>query len=144
MSGSFAPSGKPITVQTFTPLPRRAQAASRTQIGFMQTEANPISHAFFAYFQYFVASGIGFEQSVIDVASHFARGFAFGSGEPKPHAAFGNQRAHAIRAFNKALVVVQVAIGRGDAPPSRDKITSVICETRSSMFGSLGICPLLC
>src|SRR6185503_13813379 len=26
-----------------------------------------------------------------------------------------------------------------DAPPSRARITSVICETRSSMFGSLGI-----
>jgi hypothetical protein len=41
VSGEFAPSGKPITVHTFTPLPRRAQAASRTQVGFMHTEANP-------------------------------------------------------------------------------------------------------
>ena len=37
----FAPSGKPITVQTLTPLPRRSRAADATSAGFTQTEAKP-------------------------------------------------------------------------------------------------------
>ena len=47
VSDVVAPRGNPITVQTSTPVPFSSSAASLTQVGFTQTEANLYSFASF-------------------------------------------------------------------------------------------------
>ena len=44
-SAAVAPSGKPITVQTFTAEPFSSWAHSSTQVGLMHTEAKPYLRA---------------------------------------------------------------------------------------------------
>ena len=44
-SGVFAPSGKPMTVQTLTPLPSNRRLACSMLQGLMQTDAAPIPSA---------------------------------------------------------------------------------------------------
>ena len=83
-SGVVAPSGKPTTEHTPTPVPRSRAAARATQVGFTHTVANLHSAASRHSVSISSARGVGLQQRVIDEPS--ATAFAPPSRACRPEA----------------------------------------------------------